>query len=202
MAHPLNDEYSRKSYWDERFRTEESYEWLCSLKDSGLLECMPDRSARILVLGAGNSPLTQDLLDAGYSNVVSTDYSEVVVENMKKKVPNASWEVADMLDVSSFMATQSSKFDVVIDKGGFDAVVAEYHRTEDPWSPSEAYKKVGHRYVSQLDACLSERGKAYHVTFQQPHFRRKLLENGNLVVERIDEIDVGLGYFTFVFSKS
>ena len=28
-----NTQYKRKAYWDERFQTEDNYEWLCGFKD-------------------------------------------------------------------------------------------------------------------------------------------------------------------------
>ena len=63
-----NSRYDKQHYWDERFKNEEGYEWLCSfehvrhLLDEEFPACEPRwRDARILVLGCGNSPFSLEL---------------------------------------------------------------------------------------------------------------------------------------------
>lgn len=94
-------EYKLKSYWNSRFEQEEEFDWLgkvfsyhihhklshskySDIKDS-ILKYMTDKSIRIMILGCGNSTLSDDLYQDGYHNVISMDYSDVVIEKMKKK---------------------------------------------------------------------------------------------------------------------
>lgn len=52
-----------------------------------------------MVVGCGNSTLSQDLYNEGYTNLVSSDYSQTVVDKMSKKYPNLGFEVHDITDM-------------------------------------------------------------------------------------------------------
>ena len=39
----------------------------------------------ILIVGCGNSPLSEELYDEGYCNQVNIDYSSVVIDQMRKR---------------------------------------------------------------------------------------------------------------------
>ena len=59
-----NSEYLKQEYWDERFAKEEQYEWLVSFNDCKeqlLAALTPNKDARILIIGCGNSSLGYDL---------------------------------------------------------------------------------------------------------------------------------------------
>ena len=93
-----NTEYGKKTYWDTRFATETEFEWLVSYRDVGQqLEPYLSRRARILVVGCGNSSFSADLYDAGFTNIVSIDYSQVVIDAMRKRNqetrPEMQWMV-------------------------------------------------------------------------------------------------------------
>jgi hypothetical protein len=119
------------------------------------------KSIRVLHLGTGNSRLVHDLATSWYakckehniSNLdlvqVAIDYSEIVIENMKKGDqpvvgPKVEWIVADVRDLSNIVPKQEQEkqeseedqkerkqdeeallFDVVIDKGTMDALQAD-----------------------------------------------------------------------------
>ena len=93
--------YGEKQYWDQRYANEDKYEWYLSYGQfkSQLLphlqvadypapsndDTRPARSSvRLLVVGCGNSELSKQLFDDGFSDVVSIDYSEVVIEKMNQ----------------------------------------------------------------------------------------------------------------------
>jgi 2-polyprenyl-3-methyl-5-hydroxy-6-metoxy-1,4-benzoquinol methylase len=71
--------------------------------------------ARVLMLGCGNSLLSEVLYDAGYTNIVNIDYSAVVIEQMKARHaesrPKMSWLEMDVTDLKF-----EDEFDAVIDK--------------------------------------------------------------------------------------
>ena len=89
MTAPLpahNSVYKEQSYWDQRFRAEESYDWLSTFADiRALLEPAIRPSHRILLIGCGNSTLSADMYDAGYTNLVNIDYSAVVIDRMRQQ---------------------------------------------------------------------------------------------------------------------
>jgi len=88
-----------------------------------MLELIPQKDARILMLGCGNSTLSQDMYDDGYKNIVNIDYSSVVIDQMrrrhKERRPEMEWLEMDVRDLQ--FADQS--FDVAIDKGTMDAMM-------------------------------------------------------------------------------
>jgi len=90
-----NEEYGTKEYWDQRYTQESgdtSFDWFKSYADVAdiLRELIPGKGARILMLGCGNSKLSEEvrrlllgrllhlqtacqMYDDGYKNIVNTD---------------------------------------------------------------------------------------------------------------------------------
>ena len=68
----------------------------------------------------------------GYKHMVNTDYSEVVIDNMRAKtvsMKEMTWEVMDIFN----MTYDDNSFDVILEKGTLDAfLVGE----KDPWRMS------------------------------------------------------------------
>ncbi|KAJ1306670.1 hypothetical protein OPQ81_007665 [Rhizoctonia solani] len=87
-----NKSYEGKTYWDERYQSEEgrqSFDWFKSYKDiKDILEnYIPGRDVRILMLGCGNSTLSEDMYQDGYRNIVNIDFSSVVIQHMHSLHP-------------------------------------------------------------------------------------------------------------------
>jgi len=84
-----NGEYATREYWDQRYaqEAETTFDWFKSYKDVAhlLRAVLPDKLVRILILGCGNSTLSEDMYDDGYKNIVNVDYSPVVIENMSTR---------------------------------------------------------------------------------------------------------------------
>lgn len=92
-------------------------QWLAKYDDvKGLINEYIPKGARVLLVGCGNSSLTADMAADGYRDLVSTDYSAVVIERMAAKHGDlggcCKWEVADMMALPYADAT----FDAVLDK--------------------------------------------------------------------------------------
>lgn len=67
--------YTRKDYWDYRFSKEEAYDWLAQYKQ--LREYIRGKaplSARVLVVGCGNSRLSADMAADGYTSILSSEW--------------------------------------------------------------------------------------------------------------------------------
>ena len=81
---------------------------------------------RILDLGCGNGHFTLKLIEAGWKQVVALDYSEKAVELARKLVgfPSDDDRIfrADILNHESLPIKYHSHFDVILDKGTFDAI--------------------------------------------------------------------------------
>eukprot|EP00903_Cladosiphon_okamuranus_P015033 g13909.t1 len=165
--------YKAKDYWNRRFADEESYDWLASYAD--IAEFLHDeipREARVLIVGCGNSSLSADMYDDGYRNLVSTDFSEVVIEKMRAKHqaarPELRWEKMDMLALDA----EDAGFDAVVDKAAMDALMVD---KGDPWNPEPATIESAHRMCAEVSRVLVPGGVFVQLSFEQVHFRRKFL---------------------------
>ena len=132
--------FRNKEYWDERFLEEEQgketqHEWFSTYSDFRHIVTKiapPKTTKNILVLGCGNSTLSADLLsDYTNSTITSHDYSSVVINSMRKKYEKESrlkWEVCDCRKIPANQ--EESCFDLIIEKGVVDALVAG---SRSPW---------------------------------------------------------------------
>ena len=94
-----NVQYLQTNYWNNRFDSEQQYDWFKDYNHFKHL-CIPHLQPNdsILILGCGNSSLTQDLYNDGYMNLTSVDLSAVVIDRMRTKAAAASqgnikWQV-------------------------------------------------------------------------------------------------------------
>ena len=63
-----NSEYAEREYWNARFVDEKEYEWLCDynvLKE--VMNEMVMKENRVVHVGCGNSTLSQDMFDDGFT---------------------------------------------------------------------------------------------------------------------------------------
>lgn len=74
---------------------------------------------KVLVVGCGNSPMSVDMYRDGFTQIISTDYSEPVIKFMRDKHPDLQWEVMDCMHLEY----PNETFDMVIDKGTMDALL-------------------------------------------------------------------------------
>ena len=142
-----NTSYKLKEYWDTRFSKEETFEWCKSYGDFKDLLCKHVRkSDRILMLGCGNSMLSEDMYNDGYRNIVNIDFSSIVINNMKRKcqrLVDMDWMVMDITN----MSFAPCSFDVVVEKATLDALLVE---EKDVWNPSEGTRNTMDCVLSQV----------------------------------------------------
>lgn len=79
----------------------------------------------ILMLGCGNSKLSEQMYEDGYTNILNVDISPTVIEQMRKiseeKGHNMKWEV---MDATNMPDISDGTFDAIIDKGTLDALIS------------------------------------------------------------------------------
>lgn len=123
-----NSKYSKLEYWNERYSSEEEYEWLGdyksiryinfsfflnSLNNLSILnfsifspfmeELIPTKNVQILMLGCGNSNFSADMYEDGYHNIVNSDISEVCIKKMAELHADKTmrWIVEDATSLKS-----------------------------------------------------------------------------------------------------
>jgi EEF1A lysine methyltransferase 4 len=114
----------------------------------------------ILMVGCGNSKLSQQMYDAGYRHIVNVDISPSVIEQMKKVSPDMEWLVMDCTN----MDFKDNSFDYVIDKGTMDALIAGRDLT-----PS-------YELLKECSRVTKEEGQLILITYGSPEGRKKVFE--------------------------
>nr|XP_031857942.1 uncharacterized protein CI109_006654 [Kwoniella shandongensis]KAA5525014.1 hypothetical protein CI109_006654 [Kwoniella shandongensis] len=165
---PTNEGYGTHEYWEQRYAAESdgtTFDWF--LSPAYLLPLFEEltsdiggdkakgkgKEARILMLGCGNSGLSEELYDAGWTNIVNLDYSKVVIEQMSQRHASRelmTWQEMDVLDLKY----NEEEFDLVVDKGTMDAMLTT---KGDPWNPPEKDIKTCTQEVSEALRVLRKR---------------------------------------------
>lgn len=164
--------YKTKEYWDDRFQTEETYDWLLTyphIKQYILPYIKPEH--KILIVGCGNSTFSADLYDDGFQNIVNIDFSKIVINRMaeaNKSRPNMTWLEMDMCDLQF----DNSAFDVVIDKATMDALLVDEGSV---WDPEVNIIHSVDKMCRDISRVLTPQGVFLQISFSQPHFRTKYL---------------------------
>ncbi|KJA28183.1 hypothetical protein HYPSUDRAFT_156631 [Hypholoma sublateritium FD-334 SS-4] len=197
-----NEEYGTKEYWDQRYSEEangETFDWFKSYADLAeiLHVLIPEKSAKILMLGCGNSRLSEDLWEDGYRNIVNTDYSGILIEQMKNRHsvvrPEMEWHEMDVRDLS----LDDESFDVAIDKGTMDAMMTA---KGDVWDPPQKVLDDCTKEVDETLRVLRKGGVFIYLTFGQPHFRRRYLQKEGTTLE-IKQLGEAFHYYLYILRK-
>jgi len=194
-----NEEYGTREYWDQRYTQggeEATFDWFKRYEDVAhlLRPVLPDKTARILMLGCGNSTLSEDMYDDGYKNIVNIDYSPVVIERMRARNhnrPEMQWLVMDIRD----LRFEDNSFDVAIDKGTMDAMMTA---KGDVWDPPQQVIDDCSKEVDEVLRVMRKDGGVFlYLTFGQPHFRRRYLTRPGTKLE-IQQIGDAFHYYLYI----
>ncbi|WFD15571.1 hypothetical protein MARU1_001593 [Malassezia arunalokei] len=202
---PKNADFQTVEYWDKRYAAEAEdadFDWFRKYRDIQHIfhELVPDRQSRILMLGCGNSTLSKDMYDDGYTHIVNLDYSAVVIDKMQTRFPELDWRVMDIreLDKHADKLGGPASWDVIVDKGTMDALMAE---NGSVWSPSE---QVLNNVAQEVDGVLHllkpHTGVFLYFTFGQPHFRRPHMQRNAWTIETRELGDM-FHYYLYIARK-
>jgi len=197
-----NEEYKTKEYWEKRYEKEPmttTFEWFKGwpeLKDT-LVEHL-NKEDVILMLGCGNSKLSEDMYDEGYQKIFNIDFSQIVISNMKMRNTKRDYMIWETMDIKD-MAFDNNMFDVAIDKGTMDALLCE---KGDVWDPEPELLAEIKKYVDEVYRVLKPNGKFIYITFGQPHFRKRHfdLDTKNWTLET-KTIGDNFHYFVYILTK-
>eukprot|EP00388_Colpodella_angusta_P023750 GDKJ01061354.1.p1 GENE.GDKJ01061354.1~~GDKJ01061354.1.p1 ORF type:complete len:293 (+),score=62.16 GDKJ01061354.1:47-925(+) len=119
-------EFSEANFWNERFSEHTvAIDWYCTYKElEDTIEDYSNSDNKVLMVGCGNSKLTQEIVEARPGiTVEGIDISEAVITQMRDETPEdlrdrLTWKVMDATKTSY----NSNEFDLLIDKGTLDAL--------------------------------------------------------------------------------
>lgn len=194
-----NSRYKEVDYWDQRYSSELSYDWLGDFsKFQHHVETFVQRGDSILMLGCGNSSLSADMYAAGYRSITNIDYSSVCVEAMSVRhsdCPGMTWHQMDVRHLSF----PDASFDVILEKATLDALMVE---EKTPWEVSPPTARFMQQTLSEISRCLKPGGRFISITFAQPFFRKRLLARSEYDWS-IKHLSYGEGfeYFVYVMTK-
>ena len=128
--------YSKKEYWNERFnQTNTNFDWYADWDQlSKYFIPILSPESKILMVGCGNSKLSEQMYLSNYKNIINIDISNIVIEKMKKQYPEMKWQEMD----ATKMSFENNLFDCIIDKGTLDAIMCG----EDPIPPANLIKEM------------------------------------------------------------
>lgn len=148
---------SSLAHWEQVYKTKgpDQVSWYqaeARLSRRLIEQVAPDRSARIIDVGAGASTLVDGLLAAGYHEITVVDLSPaafaVAQRRLGDRAATIDWRAADVLTASFAPAS----FDVWHDRAVFHFLTAATDRAQ---------------YVAQLRAALRPGGHALVATFAE-----------------------------------
>ena len=201
-------QFSKQSYWEQFFgkRGAAAFEWYGEWKDlHEHVEPHLSASSRVLVIGCGNSDFSEQMWANGHQNILSIDYSETVIKQMRAKSlvrhggtqPHGlRYETMDLHDIKA----PAGSFDVIMDKACLDALVTD---------PSLAvFRDVSAMIDETLRVLWGEGGKYICVTLAQTHVLKFLLTKfavgwEGVVTHAVSvEAQASLSSFVFVFTRA
>lgn len=119
---------------------------------------------QVLVIGCGNSELSEQLYDVGYQDIVNIDISEVVIKQMNERNagrrPHMSFLKMDMTQ----MEFPDAAFQVVLDKGTLDAVLTD--------EEEKTLQQVD-RMLAEVGRVLQVGGRYLCISLAQAHILKK-----------------------------
>ncbi|CAF3972611.1 unnamed protein product [Rotaria sp. Silwood2] len=196
------DEFRSRDYWDQFFDKvgQEAFEWYSDFIDLANVLCKYIKSRdEVLVIGCGNSTLSNDLYDTGIEHITNIDLSDKVIKQMKKqnetKRSNMKWLQMD----ARKMIFDDNQFSVVLDKGTIDALMS--NRSEQVVSDID-------QILQQVDRVLRMTGRFICITLAQKHILEHVSQyffNNKSWLLRYHHIQTSKSFalpvFAFVFTK-
>lgn len=123
------------------------------------------KSDHILMVGCGNSRLSDDMYEEGYTSIANIDISKVVVEQMAEKYRDKSGLTWQQMNVCA-LEFPDDTFDAVVDKGTMDSVLCGEGSTAN----------VG-KMCSEVTRVLKPNGVFFIVSYGTPDNRLSYIEN-------------------------
>lgn len=156
MAH-----YAKLEYWEERYKRDlEPFEWYqrwAGVKD--ILTQYLKTSDSILNLGCGNSRMSEEMHEEGFSDITNIDFSQTCIRAMEEKYSDIKYLEMDALS----MQFEDSSFEAVIDKGTLDCILCG-----DSSNATQTLSEV-HRVLTKTGVFLC-------VSYASPEYRMRHLE--------------------------
>ncbi|KAM4641519.1 eEF1A lysine and N-terminal methyltransferase [Discoglossus pictus] len=162
-------EFASQEYWEHFFRRrgERAFEWYGGyLELCGVLHKYIRAPDRVLVVGCGNSELSERLYDAGCQNLTNIDVSEVVIRQMTERNSSRRPLMTFQLMDATQTTFNDSHFQAVLDKGTLDAILTD---------SEESTLETAGKMLTEIGRLLQCGGRYLCVSLAQAHVLEKLV---------------------------
>ncbi|XP_060722694.1 eEF1A lysine and N-terminal methyltransferase [Tachysurus vachellii] len=162
------EEFSSADYWERFFhkRGEKAFEWYGDYNTlCGVLHKYIKPREKVLVVGCGNSELSERLYDVGYRHLTNIDISETVIAHMNQRNvqrrPDLTFHRVDATQTGY----ESSSFQACLDKGTLDAMASEEEGV------------IARKMLAEVGRVLAVGGRYVCVTLAQEHVIKLAVEH-------------------------
>mmetsp|Transcript_15830 Transcript_15830/g.34330 ORF Transcript_15830/g.34330 Transcript_15830/m.34330 type:complete len:230 (+) Transcript_15830:412-1101(+) len=159
--------YNELEYWETRYGASGTglFDWYVGYDGvKPFLEMVPLRAAsNVLVIGCGNSPLSEQIYDDGFRKITSVDFCETVISYMKSRAAVDRPELKYLTMDAVQLPLPDESFDVILDKGMLDCVLCE----------KESWGRV-RQLVERVSNVLAPGGVYIVYSYGNPDDRRHL----------------------------
>mmetsp|Transcript_1809 Transcript_1809/g.3905 ORF Transcript_1809/g.3905 Transcript_1809/m.3905 type:complete len:212 (+) Transcript_1809:50-685(+) len=160
-------QYGKTEYWEERYtRDPEPFDWYqrwAGLKDTLLEFVQPAHS--ILMLGAGNSRLSEEMYEDGFQNITNIDISSVVTKAMQEKYRDKPGMTYRQMDARALDGVTEGSFNIVLDKATLDSILCGEGSTHN-----------AQKVLSEISRVLMPNGAYIAISHGQPSYRLTYLQ--------------------------
>ena len=164
-------QYGNRDYWDKRYKTDpEPFEWYqkyVSLKPAIAATIASYTNPKILIIGCGNSRLSEELYNDGSKNITNVDFSDVCIAQMQERYSDYEGMRYVSMDICA-MGFENASFDIIIDKGTLDSVLCGEGATENI-----------HKALKEVSRVLKPQGTFICVSYGVPEYRLPYFENSD-----------------------
>jgi EEF1A lysine methyltransferase 4 len=159
-------QFGRIQFWDLRYANEhEPFEWYYGYEyfRETIRDVIP-LNGKVMIAGCGSSNMPGDMADDGYEDVVASDWSRVVIAQLKyryRDVPQISYFQGNMIDTD----LPEGIYSAIIDKALFDSLLC-----------SQASSTTVAQYVYEVERLLNDDGVFIIISYGNPEQRLHFLE--------------------------
>jgi SAM-dependent methyltransferase len=123
-----HERFGDTDYWDSFFRKrgKKAFEWYGDYNElCTVIHKHVKSTEKILVVGCGNSKLSADLYDVGFTGLTNIDTSDVVIKQMSSANADARPSMVFLKEDATNMTFDDNSFGCVLDKGTLDAIMTK-----------------------------------------------------------------------------
>eukprot|EP01066_Platyproteum_vivax_P009800 Platyproteum_vivax@DN433_c0_g1_i1.p1 len=155
-------QYGNPEYWNERYTKDpEHFDWYqryAGIK-SQVNEYVPNKVEKVLMIGAGNSRLSEEMVEDGYEKIINVDISKVVTDAMKEKYSEKAELEYEEMDCRE-MKFENGEFEAAIDKGTLDSLLC-----------GDNSNVSASKMLEEISRVLSPTGVYMCISYGQPSYR-------------------------------